>query len=303
VSAGGAHGKPKAGRRSKHGAHDEEHENHERWLVSYADMMTLLMVLFIVMFAISQVDQKKFAQLKDGLASGFGAPTVAFQGSAMTINDSMNDDSPMDLASGVGAKVDKPADQEAIQAAVKNVDRARAQKRQSDAKQEVDKLAEVQKKIEEAMAKQGMSDTVRFAIDERGLVVTVVTTSIVFAGDRAELLPGGQIVMNAIGPAIAPLPNRLEVDGHTNQLPVQTQNYPSGWELSTARASTVVRYLHDHLGIAENRLFAAGYADTKPLLPPDDPKAASMNRRVEIVVLSTQPADVRALLPSAAEHE
>ena len=258
------------------------------------------MVLFIVMFAISQVDQKKFAALKSGLAAGFGTPSVALMGNDLKINDSAAQDSPMNLDAGVGGTVDRPADDKALQAAVSNYDRARAQKRQADAKQEVANLEEIKKKIEAAMAAKGMADSVRFTIDERGLVVTVITSSVVFAGDRAELLSDGQTILNSIGPAIAMLPNRIEVDGHTNQLPVQTQNYPSGWELSTARASTVVRYLHDHIGIAENRLFAAGYADTKPLYPASDARAASLNRRVEIVVLSTLPPEERALLPSAS---
>src|SRR3954454_17746242 len=92
-----AHGK-------KHAAHDEEHENHERWLVSYADMMTLLMVLFIVMFAISQVDQRKFAQLKTGLAVGFGEPSVAFQGQTGTLDDNGSAASPMSMSPQIDAK-------------------------------------------------------------------------------------------------------------------------------------------------------------------------------------------------------
>lgn len=299
MSAGGAHGKPKRGK--KHAAHEEEHENHERWLVSYADMMTLLMVLFIVMFAISQVDQKKFAALKSGLAAGFGTPSVALMGSDMKISDSTGQVSPMNLDAGVGGAVDRPnVEDKALKEAVANYDRARAQKRQADAKREVANLEQIKKNIETAMAANGMGDSVRFTIDERGLVVTVVTSTVVFAGDRAELLSDGRTILDSIGPAISMLPNRIEVDGHTNQLNVQTQNYPSGWELSTARASTVVRYLHDRIGIPENRLFAAGYADTKPLYPASDARAAALNRRVEIVVLSTLPPEERALLPSAS---
>jgi chemotaxis protein MotB len=302
MSKAAAHGKahPKAAHHGKkHAAHDEEHENHERWLVSYADMMTLLMVLFIVMFAISQVDQKKFAELKNGLAVGFGAPSVAFEGGETTLLESSNEDSPMDLASGVGATMSKP-DDKAVQAAVSQLDRARAQARQDAAKAEVQNYEKIKQQIEAAMKKQGSADTVKFSIDERGLVVTVVTSSVVFAGDRAELLPAGQRILDGIAPAIAPLTNRIEVDGHTNQLPVTTRNYPSGWELSTARASTVVRYLNGHSGIPETRLFAAGFADTKPLYPGGDPRSVTLNRRVEIVVLSNLPADTRALLPSAA---
>ena len=190
-------------------------------------------------------------------------------------------------------------DEKAVSAAADAKDRAKQQKRQAAAKEEVENLEQVKEKINAELAKQGALDSVRYAIDERGLIVTIVTTSVVFAGDRAELLPDGQHLLDAIWPALAPLPNRIEIDGHTNQLNVPTVNYPSGWELSTARASTVVRYLATHAGIAQNRLTAVGFADTRPLYDPADPRAMTLNRRVEIVVLSTLPASERELLPSA----
>src|ERR1043165_1288030 len=133
MSGGGKGGHAKGGHRKHKGGHDEEHENHERWLVSYADMMTLLMVLFIVMFAISQVDQKKFAALKNGLAVGFGAPSVAFTGGGPTIQESDNDDSPFDLASGVGGGPRDAATDKAIKDAVTAADRAKEQARQQAA--------------------------------------------------------------------------------------------------------------------------------------------------------------------------
>jgi chemotaxis protein MotB len=296
----GAGAKPHRAHRKRGGGHEEEPENHERWLVTYADLLTLLMVLFIVMFAISAVDQKKFAELKDGLAKGFGAPSVAFTASGPTVQDADNTESVFDIASGTGGTAQDAATKKAIKDAVSNADLAKQQAQQQAAKREVQNFTEIEKKISEELKKQGLQDSVRYSIDERGLVVTIITSSVVFAGDRADLLPIGQRILDGIGPAVAGLPNRIEVDGHTNQLPVQTVNYPSGWELSTARASTVVRYLAAHAKIGENRLSAAGFADTRPLYPPSDPRAATLNRRVEIVVLSTLSADERALLPSAA---
>jgi chemotaxis protein MotB len=297
----------KPARHKKHAAHDEEHENHERWLVSYADMMTLLMVLFVVLFAMSQVDQKKFTALREGLAKGFGAPTV-LSGSGNTVQDQADDAGAVDIASGVGGNPDNPptksqsasgAQDAALQKAVQDSDRARQQRMQTDAQQEVQSFDEVKKKILEQAAQKGTADSVRFTIDERGLVVTIVTSGVVFAGDRAELLPDGQRILDSVAPALVSLPNHVEVDGHTNQLNVPTVNYPSAWELSTARASGVVRYLIGK-GIPPERLSAAGYAGEKPLYLPSDPRAATLNRRVEIVVQSSLPAAERALLPSAA---
>ncbi len=285
-----------SGGKKRRGGHEEEHENHERWLVSYADMMTLLMVLFIVLFAVSQVDQKKFEQLRRGLAVGFGSESAAFQGSGEQLRDEKpNSQDP-------GEKIGQPqtvADEE-LDAAVKQADRARQSQMAQHAKAEADNLDSIKEKIAAELSRKGLSDSVRFTIDERGLVVTIVTSSIVFAGDRAELLTSGQQVLDAVGPTLVPLPNRIQVEGHTNQLPIATVNYPSGWELSSARASSVVRYLNARYALPENRMAAAGYADTRPLFPANDPRSTTMNRRVEVIVLSTLPAEERALLPSAA---
>ncbi|MGI5241595.1 OmpA/MotB family protein [Dactylosporangium sp. CA-139066] len=287
----GAHAKHKKG-----GHEEEEHENHERWLVSYADMMTLLMVLFIVLFAISQVDQKKFNELKNGLAVGFGNPSVAFNGGEANLLESSDSNSPMDLSSGIGGTT---SDATAIQEAVQAKERAQASRRQAAAQAEVHNFDKIKQQITDALTKQGLQDQVQYSIDERGLIVTIVTSSIVFNGNEADLLTDGRNIIDSIGPAIAGLPNKIEIDGHTNQLTGSTGNYPSGWELSTARASAVLRMLHTDAGIAETRLQATGFADTKPLYPATDPRATTRNRRVEVIVLSTLPADTRALLPSA----
>jgi len=291
------------GGRKKKGGHEEheEHVNHERWLVSYADMMTLLMVLFLVLFAMSQVDVTKFTKLKAGLAAGFGAESVALEGKGTQVEE-QEDVTPFDPGSKVGVPADPAGDisDEQLSKAVAAADRAKQSQMAQHAKAEVEKLEEVKKKLEAELAAKGMADAVKFSIDERGLVVTIVTNQVVFPGDSATLLDGGKRVLDSIGPLVASLSNKIQVDGHTNQLPVQTRNYPSGWELSTARASSVVRYLIDKFGLPSARMSAAGYADTRPLLPPSDPQAPTTNRRVEVVVMSSLPANEAALLPGAA---
>jgi chemotaxis protein MotB len=296
-AAGKAHGKRHG---KKHGGHEEEHENHERWLVSYADMMTLLMVLFIVMFAISQVDQKKFEELKNGLAVGFGSPSEAFNGGAASLFQSSDTDSPLDIATGSGGNTQSTTVQQEVKDAVSTAQRAKDSADQQAAQQEVQNYDKIEQQIKDAVQKTGQAQDVKFTIDERGLVVTVVTSAVVFPGSEANLLPAGQQILDGIGPAIAPLPNRIEVDGHTNQLSGGTGTYPSGWELSSARASSVVRYLTSHSGLKDDRMFVGGYADTKPLYPASDPRSVTLNRRVDIVVLSNLSATQKALLPSAA---
>ncbi|AXX29729.1 OmpA family protein [Actinosynnema pretiosum subsp. pretiosum] len=294
--SGGGGGKGK-----KH--QEEEHVNHERWMVTYADMITLLMVLFIVMFAMSSVDSQKFQELKKSLAGAFSGSdhiTVFGAGGAGSANGGINPD-PVDLkseASGSGSTQDLSS--KAAQEAVQQADREKAAKNLKAAEAEVQHLKELGEQMAKQLQDQGLGGTAQFRVDDRGLVVTVVTTSVVFAGDRAELLPDGQRIVDALAPVLKSVGNRVEVDGHTNQLPVATVNYPSSWELSTARASSVVRYLIERDGLASDRLTAVGYADTRPLYDPADPRSVTGNRRVEVVVLSDQPTEVRTLLPAAA---
>ena len=296
------------GARKKKGGHEEheEHVNHERWLVSYADMLTLLFVLFVVLFSMSSVDQKKFAELAAGLSQGFGAQTATFSGSAATLDGSGNATQvvPIDPGAnpgdgGTGTSNMTKEQKEAVQRAVLAADRARASKDATAATKEAQNLKKVEERITDALVRAKLENQVKFTINERGLVVTVVTNEVVFDGNRANLQAGGAKILDAIAPVLTKLPNNIEVDGHTNQLNAKTTYYPSGWELSAARASTVVRYLTGH-GLVKDRMSAVGFSDTKPLIDPNDPRSVQMNRRVDVVVLTQLTAEQAALLPAAA---
>jgi chemotaxis protein MotB len=297
-----------SGGKRRKGGHEEheEHVNHERWLVSYADMLTLLFVLFVVLFSMSDINQKKFAQLAAGLQEGFGAQSAAFTSRGGALDGSGNSSeivqidpgaNPGDGSSGTDHLTTQQ--QQAVQAAVKAQSRSQASKNAEAAAKEAENLKKIENKIADALAKEKLLGSVKFTVDRRGLVVTIVTNEVVFDGNRADLQPGGEKILNAIAPTLAKLPNNVEVDGNTNQLKAQTTYYPSGWELSAARASTTVRYLVGH-GLAKNRMSAVGFSDTKPLIKPSDPRSVTMNRRVDVVVLTTLPADQAALLPAAA---
>lgn len=283
--------------------HVEEPENHERWMVTYSDMITLLMVLFIVMFSMSAVDNKKFQELASALAVSFGGGNSAVLSGMASPIEGRADVTvlPKDPGADPDIKGELIRDMtvKSDDTAAAKDERSKASKDASAAQRELDNLREVQRKITAALKAKRLEDSVRFHIDERGLVVTVVTSDVVFAGDRADLLTAGRKIVDAIAPALRRLPNKVQVDGHTNQLPVPTVNYPSAWELSTARAAAVVRRLNAD-GIVKSRLTAAGYADTRPLVDPTDSRSVTMNRRVDVVVLSTLPPSQAALLPSAA---
>ncbi|HWS35061.1 MAG TPA: flagellar motor protein MotB [Actinoplanes sp.] len=292
-------------RKQKHEEH-EEHVNHERWLVSYADMMTLLFVLFVVLFSMSDVNQKKFAQLAQGLQQGFGSKSAAFSGNYAPLDGASNMAQVVQIDPGAnpgdgtsGTEGLSKTQQEAVDRALKAEGRKKASANAEKAAQEAENLKAIERKIADALAAKDLLGSAKFTIDQRGLVVTVVTNEVVFAGNRADLRPGGEKILNAIAPTLAKLPNSIEVDGHTNQLKATTTFYPSGWELSSARASTTVRFLAEH-GLPKKRLSAVGFSDTKPLIDPKDPRSITMNRRVDVVVLTMLTPEQAALLPSAA---
>ena len=290
--SGSAH--PGRKRPQKHD--EEEHENHERWLVSYADMVTLLMCLFIVLFAMSQVDKTKFAALASGLSASFGAPITVMPGNTPegSVLDALP--APVDLAAGIAPQ--QKAAQADVDAAAAQAAAERAKRVASEAQGAYDELAAARDKINAALTAAGYPDAARYQIDERGLVVHIVADAVLFDAEEAVLRPEGKAILDAAAPTLATLPNMLRVEGHANHLAVSKVGpWPSNWELSAYRATTVLRYLAGD-GLPEPRMYAAGYGSTQPLVPITDPTAISVNRRVDIVVLSTASAEANALLPS-----
>jgi chemotaxis protein MotB len=286
---------PHPGRKRAKKHEEEEHENHERWLVSYADMVTLLMCLFIVLFAMSQVDQAKFAALSAGLSASFGAPINAMPGTSPegSVLDALP--SAVDIAAGIAPG--EQASREDIDAAAAQAAAERAQRVAGEAQAAYDDLAEARAKIEAALAAAGYAGAARFEIDERGLVVHLVADQVLFDAEQADLRPEGAAILDAVAPTLIGLPNELAIEGHANHLPVTRGGiWPSNWELSAFRATTVVRYLATG-GVPETRMSADGYSSTEPLVPESDPTAITVNRRVDIVVLSTASAEANALLP------
>ncbi|MGZ4611842.1 MAG: OmpA/MotB family protein [Kineosporiaceae bacterium] len=274
-------------RRGGHEEEHEEHENHERWLVSYADMMTLLMVLFIVMFALSEVNQRKFDVFRAGLHAGFGSPATMLNGGSDILDGpgSVAPDSPQVPGSTDGGSGGTDANSWKDMAPGR-VGQLVTATQQAQLKQEVDNLKKAETALKAALARAGEASGATFRFDERGLVVTIATDKVLFDSGSAQLRPQGRRILDALEPTLAALPNRLSVGGHTNWLPISTSRFPSNWELSTDRATGVLRYLAAPGRIPADRMSATGYADTMPLLPRSNPRAQVVNRRVEIVVLA-----------------
>ena len=282
-----------AGRRRRE--EHEEHENHERWLVTYADMVTLLMVLFIVMFSMSVVDQKKFNELKSGLAAGFGESASVMTGSESTMEQP-------------GVSAIAPVRADAFPGSAPSVQRAQQvlseeEERYAAARAERNRLERLGRELDAALRRAGLSHDVTRRIDDRGLVLSLTSRHVVFEPDRAELSARGQRVLDAVSPVLRRATEALRVDGHTNQVPVKPRYFATDWDLSSARAVTVLRYLNEVGSIPGRRLSAAAFGHEVPLVDPSEPGSQEINKRVDVVVLSDLPAATRELLDDVAAAE
>jgi chemotaxis protein MotB len=289
-------------RRRRSDAHPEEHENHERWLVTYADMVTLLMVLFIVMFAMSQVDQKKFNALKAGLAAGFGQSTSIQDGS-----DSILEQPGQAVAEpiapnqfAVEVKQVKPS---AVSKAIADHEDSQKAARLSEARTEVDRLKALLERLNKALRAHHLEDDVQASIDNRGLVVSLVSRHVVFEPNLATLSLRGQRVIDTLAPVLRDIPDPLQIDGHTNQVKVKPKYYPTDWELSAARAVTVLRHLNEADHVPAERMTASAFGHEKPLIDPKKPGSQRINKRVDIVILSTLPSETRDLIAEVMKEQ
>lgn len=276
--------RPGGGGRRRAEDHEEaEHENAERWLLSYADMITLLMALFIVLFAISQVDQAKLIALSNGLEQYFGEPT-AVSSSTGILNGGVQGqpDSkaigpvpPQNIVPVLVPKTSPSAGTDAGLGAGKGAGAGTGKSQKDD-------LTAIRDKIAKSLAAKGLSGSVQFQVRDHGLVVNVVTDRVLFDAGEATLRPEGRKVLDAVAPILKTLPNELTVEGHTDNVPI-SGHFPSNWELSTERATTVLRYVLSR-GVAGARVSAAGYADQRPLSSNATTEGRARNRRVAIVV-------------------
>lgn len=276
---------------------EEEHVNHERWMVTYADMLTLLFVLFVVLYAMSQVDEAKYAALKEGLSEGFGM-TAVMQGSDGAMQASSIQEEPQakaDDSSEQFGGVD-PEVQQKIDEAVSAHDRSQLQHQYAEAQAEAQDLTQVWREISSALQAKGLQEDVQAVLDERGLVISLVSKHIVFEPNLATLSSRGREVVDTMAPVLRRIQAPLEISGHTNQVDVKPKFYDTDWDLSSARAITVLRYLHESRKVPQERLRLSAFGHEKPLVDPAKKGSQDVNKRVDIVVLSSLAAESRQLL-------
>ena len=263
-----------SGKRQKHEEH-EEHVNHERWLVTYADMITLLMVLFIVLFAMGQTDLAKYKKLRESLATGFGGPDK------MALLDGGDG-----ISEGGASPAGVVPSEIAAKAALTTLEKRSTAWKAEKAK--LDKAATaLQESLKGAKNAHLIEDTqIKITVDSRGLIITIASDVVLFAPGSATLQAGGQRILDRLASQLAALPNQITVEGHTDNVPI-SGTYPSNWELSTARASSVLRSFIERHGLPASRGSATGYADQRPIASNDTAEGRAKNRRVEIVVVAS----------------
>jgi len=267
-----------ARRHRKH--HEEEHENHERWLVSGYDMMTLLFAVFVVLFAISSTNVSKVKLLEQSLQEAFSGPVLSGgrnmmkTGATSEGTDQAAPQPPIPALSptqAVAAAM-SPSDEESVEEAA---ERAQAEERSfQDLKRRIDRLA----------AEAGLAEKVTTTVSQRGLKIRLVTDGLLFDSGSAIVKPGALATLERIGRIIAQeATHPVQVEGHTDDRPIQTSQYPSNWQLSGARAAAVVQQLGG-AGVSGKRMSLAGYADEHPIAGNATPAGRAANRRVEIIL-------------------
>ena len=245
----------------------EEPENLERWLVSYADFITLLFAFFVVMYSISQVNEGKYRILSDTLNS-------AFQVDARTM-------SPIQMGDpGIAANAPEMQQTDRIGRTTSAVDQNRMA---SPAEQSVARMKENVSEEMKPLVDEGLLSV----SEDTNFVEIEIDTSALFDSGGAEPTEAAVPILEAIGNILKPLPFPVKVEGHTDDRPIQTERYPSNWELSAARAASVVRLL-SRGGVEAARLSAVGYGAERPVADNDTAEGREENRRV-VLVLEKRP--------------
>ncbi|ALE93459.1 flagellar motor protein MotB [Arthrobacter alpinus] len=258
--------------RKRRGAPAQSHPD-ERWMASYMDMVTVLMCMFIVLFAMSSVDNEKFVQLRDSLATGFGQVDVG----------------KIDTAKGV---VVAPVDV--------GKEGTMTQDYMSLALAEVDKLSALREDMHTRLTSAGLDGNVQFDIDQRGLSVKLMGSQTFFFPDSPTLSETAVKVLTTVAPVLESAHLELSVEGHAANA---ITNYPSVWELSSERAVGVLRFLVEQCRIPAGSIGAVGYGSARQVNDDSTEALRELNRRVDIVVLSSQSEGVRELIPEALKEK
>jgi chemotaxis protein MotB len=265
----------------------EEEGGSERWLVSYADFITLLFAFFTTLYAISTVDAQKMGKMVTSMRASFDS-TVFDQGS-QTLSLSKGTGG----AEASGSVVPSHAAPSSVKISEKTV------KAWADMKGDSPKpvlfgekaMGRLKRNIETLLGTEVMKGKVRTRLEPRGLIISLGENG-VFDSGSDEIKPEGKALLDTIATGLVSLGNYIRIEGHTDNVPISTARFPSNWELSTARATAVVSQLIVKFGLRPELLSTAGYAEYRPTAANDTDEGRARNRRVDIIVLNPAAAAV-----------
>ncbi len=256
----------------------EKHANHERWLVSYADFITLLFAVFVTMYAMSQTDKKKVEEVAASLRESFGYSNQAAAGQRGVLQS--QDIKPIPAIKPEMAVIPMVNKMPPAGPRQGGMDKGRGK-----GKAEEKEFREIQSAIEAYLVKHGAQNKVSLGVTRRGLVVSLKEAGF-FDSGSAVIKPAGYQLLNTIIEAMTQYSNPLRVEGHTDNVPISTPIFPSNWELSVSRATTVLRYIQKNYDVDPGTLSATGYGEFRPTAENSTAEGRSKNRRVDIVLLS-----------------
>lgn len=242
-----------------------EHVNMERWLISYADFITLLFILFIILFSFSQIDIAKYKKVAGSLASEFsggGNPVMEFKGQGMGEKGNNETESSNNINTPDNSG-------------------------KSPSQIEDETLANLAESIHDYGQEKGIDANLSFKTDERGLHISI-TGTVLYNDASASLTPQSKEFIRVIFEKLKALPNQILIEGHTDNRPISTTGFPSNWELSAARSINLVRYLIEEYGFDPHRLSSAAYGEYRPIATNDTPEGQAENRRVEIIIIKSE---------------
>ncbi|HEX9080563.1 MAG TPA: OmpA family protein [Desulfuromonadaceae bacterium] len=248
----------------------EKHANHERWLVSYADFITLLFAVFTTLYAMSQTDKKKVEEIMQSLQQSFGMVTAGAPSPKVNVIQSKQ------IAVVPTIKPEISVMPASARAGVTGRGKGRAEEKD---------FRQIKSSIEAYLVKQGAQGKVALGITRRGLVVSLKEAGF-FDSGSAQIKPSAYDLLNTIAEAMTQYSNPLRVEGHTDNIPISTSLFPSNWELSAARATNVLKYLLKYYDTEPEKISATGYGEFRPVADNATAEGRAKNRRVDLVMLS-----------------
>jgi len=256
---------------SKRHKKPEKEGNHERWLVSYADFITLLFAVFVALYAMSQTDKQKMDQLVSSLRESFGYVKTGASSEKLNVVES----SDLRTIPSIRMQVLTPG--------MRNSGKGRRPVTQASIKD----FREIKATIDGNLKKYGAQNKVNVDVTKRGLVVTLKEAGFFDSGDATVKEESLQLLAMVVG-SLANYSNPIRIEGNTDNVPINTGKYRSNWELSTSRATNIVHYLIEKYHFQPEKISAVGYGEFRPVANNGSESGRTRNRRVDIVLLAKE---------------